>query len=82
MEDGDGGDGTKPIDNELRDEMEEYGYSGLDQVLDDDEGDVEASGNEDALGPEDGEDPDDEVGHAELWTHLVFLSMHTFFAWY
>ena len=66
MEDVDGGDGTQLIDNKLGDEMEEYGYSGLDQVLDDDEGDDKVSGNEDALGPEDGEDPDDEVGHAEL----------------
>ena len=66
MEDVNGGDGTQLIDDELGDEMEEYGYGGLDQVLDDDKGDVEVSGDEDALGPEDGEDPDDEVGHAEV----------------
>ena len=66
MEDGNGGDGMKLIDDELGEEMEEYGYGRLDQVLDDDEGDIEASGDKDALGPEDREDPDDEVRHAEL----------------
>ena len=66
MKDGDGGDGMKLIDDKLGDKMEEYGYGRLDQVLDDDKGDVEVSGDEDALGPEDREDPDDEVGHAEL----------------
>ena len=66
MEDVDGGDGMQLIDDELGDEMEEYGYGGLDQVLDDIKGDIEVSGDEDALGLEDGEDPDDEVGHAEV----------------
>jgi len=66
MEEVDGGDGTKLIDNELDNEMEEYGYGGLEQILDDDKGDIVVSGNKDALGLEDREDPDDEVGHAEL----------------
>ena len=53
------------IDDELGDEMEEYGYSGLDQVLEDKE-DAKVSGDEDALGPEDGEDPDNGLEYAEL----------------
>ena len=36
------------IDNELVDEMDEYGYTGLNQVLDSD-GDAEASGEEDTM---------------------------------
>lgn len=48
MEGIDGEDGEQPIDDELGDEMDEFGYSGLDQVLEDD-GD---SGDEDALGPD------------------------------
>jgi hypothetical protein len=35
------------VDDEVADEMDEYGYSGLDQVVDE---------NKDAFGPEDGED--------------------------
>ena len=53
------------IDDELGDEMEEYGYSRLDQVLEDEE-DAKVSGDEDALGPEDGEDPDNGLEYAEL----------------
>ncbi|KAG6370404.1 hypothetical protein JVT61DRAFT_12125 [Boletus reticuloceps] len=45
-------DGERLVDDELDDEMDEFGYSGLDQVLDDDG----HSGDEDALGPENGED--------------------------
>ena len=45
--------------------MEEYGYSGLDQVLEDEE-DAEVSGDEDALGPEDGKDLDNGLEYAEL----------------
>ena len=37
------------VDDELDDEMDEFGYSGLDQVLDDDEG----SGDENARGLDD-----------------------------
>ena len=54
------------IDDELGDEMDEYGYSGLDQVLEVDSDDAEMSGNEDALGPEDGENPDDGIEYGEL----------------
>ena len=64
VEDGDVGDGEQLIDDELGDEMEEYGYSGLDQVLNDDEEDAEMFGDEDGLGPEDREDPTDEPGDA------------------
>jgi len=54
-----GGRDDEPlIVNELADEMDEYGYTGLDQTLDKNEGDAEISGDEDALRPEDGEDPD------------------------
>jgi hypothetical protein len=41
-----GENGKQPVDDELGDEMNEFGYSGLDQVLEDDED----SGDEDALG--------------------------------
>ena len=54
------------IDDELGDEMDEYGYSGLDQVLEVDSDDAEMSGDEDALGPEDGENPDDGIEYGEL----------------
>ena len=54
------------IDDELGDEMDEYGYSRLDQVLEVDSDDAEMSGNEDALGPEDGENPDDGIEYGEL----------------
>jgi len=54
-----GGDDEPLIGDELADEMDEYGYTGLDQTLDENEGDAEISGDEDALGPEDGEDPDE-----------------------
>ena len=53
------------IDDELGDEMDEYGYSGLDQVLEV-EDDAEVSDDEDALGPEDGENPDDGLKYGEL----------------
>ena len=66
VEDGDVGDGEQRIDDELGDEMEEYGYSGLDQVLNDDEEDAEMFGDKDGLGPEDREDPTDEPGDAAL----------------
>ncbi|KIM50106.1 hypothetical protein SCLCIDRAFT_34653 [Scleroderma citrinum Foug A] len=50
------------IDDELGDEMDEYGYSGLDQVLDNMEEGVVFTlrypNNEDALAPEDLEDAD------------------------
>ena len=59
MDSVDGGDDQPLIGDELVDEMDEYGYTGLDQTLDENEGDAEISGNEDALGPEDGEDPDE-----------------------
>lgn len=62
----DAGDDDQLIGDDLGDEMEEYGYSGLDQVLDDNEGDAETFDDEDALGPEDGEGPDDEVEDATL----------------
>ena len=64
VEDGDVGDGEQLIDDELGDKMEEYGYSRLDQVLNDDEEDAEMFGDEDGLGPEDREDPTDEPGDA------------------
>ena len=54
------------IDDELGDEMDEYGYSGLDQVLEVNSDDAEMSGDEDALGPEDGENPDDRIEYGEL----------------
>jgi hypothetical protein len=41
-----GENGKQPVDDELGDEMDEFGYSGLDQVLEDDKD----SGDEDALG--------------------------------
>lgn len=47
----------QPVDDELGDEMDEFGYSGLDQVLDDDED----SGDEDALGLENGDSTNDQV---------------------
>lgn len=46
------------IDDELGDKMDEYGYSGLDQVLED-EKDTKVSGDKDALGSEDEENQDD-----------------------
>jgi len=52
------------INNELGDEMEEYGYSGLDQVLEDE--DTEVSGNEDGMGAEDGENPDDRLEYGDF----------------
>ena len=66
VEDGDVGDGEQLIDDELGDKMEEYRYSRLDQVLNDDEEDAEMFGDEDGLGPEDREDPTDEPGDAAL----------------
>ena len=59
MDSVDGGDDQPLIGNELADKMDEYGYTGLDQTLDENEGDAEISGDKDALGPEDGEDPDE-----------------------
>lgn len=47
-------DGKQLVDDELDDEMHKFGYSGLDQVLDDD-GDSQA-GDEDALGAENGDE--------------------------
>ncbi|KIM63149.1 hypothetical protein SCLCIDRAFT_24518 [Scleroderma citrinum Foug A] len=58
MDSVDGGDDQPLIGDELADEMDEYRYTGLDQTLDKNEGDAEISGDEDALGPEDGKDPD------------------------
>ena len=52
------------INDGLGDEME-YSYSGLDQVLEDKEA-SEVSGDEDALGPEDGENPVDGLEYADL----------------
>ena len=66
VEDGDVGDGEQLIDDELGDKMEEYRYSGLDQVLNDVEEDTEIFGDKDGLGPEDGEDPTDEPRDAVL----------------
>ena len=40
------------IDDELGDEMDEYGYSGLDQVLEVNSDDAKMSSDEDALGPD------------------------------
>ncbi|KAH0826332.1 hypothetical protein J3R83DRAFT_5285 [Lanmaoa asiatica] len=48
MEGIDGEDGKQLVDDELDDEMDEFGYTGLDQVLNDDRD----SGDEDALGRE------------------------------
>ncbi|KAI6095636.1 hypothetical protein F5141DRAFT_1221655 [Pisolithus sp. B1] len=62
----DAADSDQLIGDNLGDKMEEYRYSGLDQVLDDNEGDAETFNDEDALGPEDGEGPDDEVEDATL----------------
>lgn len=46
------------IDNKLKDKMDEYGYNGLDQVLDNVEEDAEMPNDEDTLAPEDLEDAD------------------------
>ncbi|KAG6329626.1 hypothetical protein ID866_9463 [Astraeus odoratus] len=54
------------VPNELVDEMDEYGYSGLEQVLDADEWDAGISSDEDAFGPEDREDPSEEVEEASF----------------
>lgn len=55
------------VDDTVADEMDEYGYTGLDQVLDED-GAGEETDNADDFGPEDGEDVIDEFedGFAEL----------------
>ena len=45
--------------------MDEHGYSGLDQVLEV-EDDAKMSNDEDALGPEDGENLDDGLEYREL----------------
>ena len=58
MEDIDPARSERLIDDELGDEMDEYGYSGLDQVLED-EKDTKVSGDKDALGSEDEENQDD-----------------------
>ena len=42
------GDGRQLADDQLADEMDEFGHTGLDQVVEDEV----ASGDEDALGPE------------------------------
>ncbi|KAG1842750.1 hypothetical protein DFJ58DRAFT_731909 [Suillus subalutaceus] len=44
------------VDNTVADEMDEYGYSGLDQVLDEDGAGEETNNDVDDFGPEDGED--------------------------
>ena len=66
VEDGDVGDGEQLIDDELGGKMEEYRYSGLDQVLNNVEEDTEIFGDKDGLGPEDEEDPTDEPRDAAL----------------
>ena len=58
MEDIDPACSEQLINDELDDEMDEYGYSRLDQVLEV-EDDAKVSGNEDVLCPEDGENLDD-----------------------
>ena len=65
MEDIDPARSEHLIDDELGDEMDEYGYSRLDQVLEV-ENDAEVSGDEDVLGPEDGENLDDGLKYGEL----------------
>jgi len=44
------------VDDQVADEMDEYGYSGLDQVANEDEENEEIDDDEDMFGPEDGED--------------------------
>ena len=44
------------VDDEVADEMDEYGYSGLDQVINEDDENEEIEDDENAFGPEDGED--------------------------
>ena len=44
------------VDDEVADEMDEYGYSGLDQVVNEDDESEEIEDDENAFGPEDGED--------------------------
>ncbi|KAG2028813.1 hypothetical protein BDR03DRAFT_1019306 [Suillus americanus] len=64
QDDEDDGDGIRDplttehlIDDDIADEMDEFGYTGLDQVLvDDDLEDDDALLDEDALGAEDGEE--------------------------
>jgi hypothetical protein len=43
------------VDDEVADEMDEYGYSGLDQVVDEDDENEEVNEDTYAFGPEDGE---------------------------
>jgi len=44
------------VDDEVADEMDEYGYSGLDRVINEDDENEEIEDDENAFGPEDGED--------------------------
>ena len=50
------------VDDEVADEMDEYGYSGLDQVINEDDENEETEDDENAFGPEGGEDVMDEFG--------------------
>ena len=59
------------VDEELLDEMDEFGYSGLDQVEEDDEEWEDSHLGQDALSAEDGENVDwegeeDDLAHAYL----------------
>lgn len=53
---------TQAVPDELGDEMEEYGYTGLDQILDD----SDEEGNEQLLDREDGEVSDNALEYADL----------------
>jgi hypothetical protein len=44
------------VDDEVADEMDEYGYSGLDQAVHEDDENDEVNEDKYASGPEDGED--------------------------
>lgn len=57
---------AQAIPDELGDEMDEYGYTGLDQVLDDSDEEGEVSHNEQLLDREDGEVLDDPLEYADL----------------
>jgi hypothetical protein len=72
-----GGDDTRTpltteqlIDDEVADEMDEFGYTGLDQILVEDEDEELLPDEEEALGAEDGEEgvinEGEEVGFADL----------------
>jgi len=49
------------VDDKVADEMDEYGYSGLNQVANEDDENEEIDDEEDMFGPEDGEDMIDEL---------------------